>query len=700
MKKLCVWQKSLGILLAASIVFSSAEGVSVTASAKAKAPKLSKTKLSLVAGESKKITVKNKPSGAKVTWKSKNTKIAKVKSGKITGVKKGKTTITCKLVYKKKKKKVNQTLKAMVTVTAKAAAEPSTTAVPTIAPTPSMEPMLSETGSNYYDKTLAFQTYAAYAKQPENNNTILTNAYACDPFAMEYDGRVYVYMTNDSQQYEATDRNGTNGYEFIQSLHIISSDDMVNWEDHGIYQITGEKGVCKWATTCWAPSAVHKKVNGKEKFYVYFTTGGGSQTAVVEGDTPIGPWKDIKGSALVTSGQNTTSSGLDPGAFIDDDGTAWLTYGDMMDSKSNHGARVRKLNSDMMSFAGDEVDIKAPHMFEAGCLNKIGNTYYYTYCGDWLGAGNGYSNCAIHYMTAESPAGPYTYQGEVLPNCGEVFKTRSGESAYGNNHHSFVFFKGKYYMFYHTMVLQDQLYCKNEYCSKQDSEYLGYRSTAVNELKVNTDGSFNIVEQDLKGVEQLKNYDPFIKTPGTVYSNCSGMEAIHMDYAKVLITDEELNQVYQKKEGYMQLSDYVSGNTHLPDSLMELTLNEKTGKTKRKILYNGYIRTADGARMEAVANPTKYQYSWSMLKNVDFGASSPTALEAELRFDLSVSKSAEFRVTADRTDGTVLAGGTVTADENGIARVSLPVSQVTGVHDIYFEFDGAVYSFENWKFVK
>lgn len=57
--------------------------------------KLNKTKITLEKGDSKTITVKNKPSGAKVTFKSSNTKVAKVSStGLVIAQKKGNATIT------------------------------------------------------------------------------------------------------------------------------------------------------------------------------------------------------------------------------------------------------------------------------------------------------------------------------------------------------------------------------------------------------------------------------------------------------------------------------------------------------------------------------------------------------------------------------------------------------------------------------
>ena len=76
---------------------------------KAKAVKLNKEKLSLKAGKTAKLKVKN--TSKKVTWKSSKPKIAKVnKNGKVTAVKAGKCKITA--TVGKKKLICNVTVKA------------------------------------------------------------------------------------------------------------------------------------------------------------------------------------------------------------------------------------------------------------------------------------------------------------------------------------------------------------------------------------------------------------------------------------------------------------------------------------------------------------------------------------------------------------------------------------------------------------
>lgn len=130
-------RKVLAFVMALSLLLS-VDGISSIKSASAaKAPKLSAKKVTVKVKQSKKVTLKNKPKGAKVTWTSKNKKIATVtKQGKITGKKVGKTKVTCKVVYKKGSKKVTKKLTVNVTVK-KAAAAATTAPTPTAATTAS-----------------------------------------------------------------------------------------------------------------------------------------------------------------------------------------------------------------------------------------------------------------------------------------------------------------------------------------------------------------------------------------------------------------------------------------------------------------------------------------------------------------------------------------------------------------------------------
>ncbi len=611
-----------------------------------KAIKLNKTSISLNAGSSFKLKVKG--NYKKAVYSSSNKKIAKVtSSGKIKALKAGKTVITAKITLKTKKQKklrckvtvvksvIQTTVPAQTSTVTIAPSVVTSTAAVTIIPTSivTSTPIPTKTAkpkaptatpiptSTYAATTLPFNTaststiFAPSVRSESENNPILTNSYACDPYAMEYNGRLYVYMTNDTQQYETGNRKENNTYGYIQSMHIMSTDDMVNWKDEGIFQIAGKTGVCKWSGCCWAPCAVHKTVNGKEKFYIYFTNGG-YQIGVVSADSPTGPFTDVKGSALLGPQTNNTVSTnpLDPAAFIDDDGTAYLTFG------GSKGAMIYQLNDDMISFTGSPISLNAPYMFEDSGINKIGDKYYYSYCSDWNTRSSDYSSlglCSIAYMVSDNVTGPYTYAGDILPNCGTVFGT------WGNNHHSMVEFKGQYYMFYHTMVLQDKLGCS-----------LGYRSTQVNKVTISSGGAIQQVKQDLAGVDQIVAFDPYQETTGTTSYNCGGMVAIHNNY--------------------------------------------------------------DGAYMMPIYLPDIYKYSWTSIKGADFGETSASKFTAD--FDGPENSSASIKVCLDSLDGKCIAESNISFDSTGSATVNVPVSNVTGTHDIYFELNGQIYNFKSWSF--
>ena len=67
-----------------------------------------------------------------------------------------------------------------------------------------------------------------------NGNPLLDFMFTADPTAIEYNGRVYVYTTNDQQQYEKVGQDGKNNYGYIRTLVMMSSADMVNWTYHGL----------------------------------------------------------------------------------------------------------------------------------------------------------------------------------------------------------------------------------------------------------------------------------------------------------------------------------------------------------------------------------------------------------------------------------------------------------------------------------
>ncbi len=108
-------------------------------------------------------------------------------------------------------------------------------------------------------------------KQAGENNPLYTQRFGADPGVMEYNGRVYVYTTNDVIEYDESGNVKENTYGQITQINCISSDDMANWTDHGSIPVAGSDGIAKWADNLWAPCAAHKTINGEEKSFTSAT---------------------------------------------------------------------------------------------------------------------------------------------------------------------------------------------------------------------------------------------------------------------------------------------------------------------------------------------------------------------------------------------------------------------------------------------
>lgn len=635
--------------------------------------KLNVTKKTLTVKKSTTLKVKGfkKTAKSKIRWKSTKPKIASVnQKGVVKAKAKGKAKIRATILIKGKKKatltcniKVKKAAKTSVakTSTPKSSTNPVVSALPSVAPTtvtpttaptassiptptkipaPTRTPRPTDFLSNSQLPNLQPDTYETYAqtiKADSESNPITTNGYVADPTAISYNGRMYVYLTNDQQNYELGLRKGNNDYKNIMSIRVISTADMVNWQDHGVINLTGKDGICnKYAgdgSHSWAPSVVWRNENGKDRFYLYYTNNGANINVVVA-DSPTGPFRDEIGKPLIEgwNTKNNKKEALDPGVFIDDDGTGYLAYG-----YTNRGAGIIQLGDDLMSTVGSTIDLNAPAFFEDSELNKIGDTYYYSYCTDWntdnrTGDYATLGQCHIAYMTSKSPMGPYTYAGDIFDNAGDAFGTIS------NNHHHMIEFKGQWYMLYHTLEASN----RNGNFDRNGNN-VGHRCLQVNSFSINEDGSIGKINQDMKGVSQIQAFDPYELTEGTVYSDCAGAITSHMRENK----------------------------TYVEDSYFEPVTD------------------------------VSYQYSWSKISAADFGdGSDQMTLEANFECDTTETKEVTFKVLLDTRDGQTVLSTKLTPDATGNVSLKLPVDKITGAHDIYFAFDGHVKKFANWKFTK
>lgn len=105
-----------------------------------------------------------------------------------------------------------------------------------------------------------------------NANPLSDFIFVADPTSMEYNGRLYVYGTNDTQQLDSVGKDGKNTYQYIHSLVMLSTDDMVNWTYHGLIDV---KALSPWGIASWAPSIVSRiESDGKTHFYLYYSNSG------------------------------------------------------------------------------------------------------------------------------------------------------------------------------------------------------------------------------------------------------------------------------------------------------------------------------------------------------------------------------------------------------------------------------------------
>ena len=364
-------------------------------------------------------------------------------------------------------------------------------------------------------------------KETGKNNPIASMRFLADPYAIEYEGRVYVYGTNDSQSMIIGDdgKIPNNTYANINTLNCYSSKDMVNWTDEGIIQVAGKKGPASWANNSWAPAVAHKKINGVDKFFIYFADNG-SGIGVLEGDSPTGPWRDPIGEQLIS--RKTPNCGgsevpwlFDPAVLVDDDGQGYLYFGginEAVDREHPNCIRVVKLGDDMISLAGEPQVIDAPAPFEDSGINKFGDKYYYSYCTNWDGSAKRPNTshlgiASIAYMVSDSPMGPWSEAKEVMKNPTFYFKGLPSNDK-NNNHHCMFQRRDQIYMFYHSQKMAADMGITQ-----------GYRTTGVDYVTMDENGDLTCKMTET-GVEQVGTFNPYEVVEAETFAWSEGVSTI------------------------------------------------------------------------------------------------------------------------------------------------------------------------------
>ena len=385
-------------------------------------------------------------------------------------------------------------------------------------------------------------TLAKEFKSTSNGNPISGSVFCADPTSLEYNGRLYVYGTNDSHEFVANGKKGDNSYGTIKSVVVFSTDDMVNWTFHGT--IDAATLCAGWHPSqwyrgfmnSWAPSVTwrtHKR-SKQDEFFLYFANTSHG-VGVLKAKSPLGPWTSPLEETLIhkdTPGALQQSANFDPGVVVDDNGDGWLSFGgldydvdgtDLMPGN----ARIIKLSTGMVSINGSAVEIPAPYHFEANELNMIGGKYVYIYCSnfvermdaDWNAykAAHGISvskpgTATMCYMVSDNPLDPdsWVYKGDYGPR-----------TSAPNNHSHLQKFQGNYYHIYHDCSLLNSMKSSNAV----DNSAGTYRSLSLNKVVVDeSTATINKVSINSAGVEAIKNLNPYELQQAETMATSGGIE--------------------------------------------------------------------------------------------------------------------------------------------------------------------------------
>ena len=344
-------------------------------------------------------------------------------------------------------------------------------------------------------KILFFLSFMAVAFLCYTQNPIVQTYFTADPAPMVYDGTVYVYTSHDEDS-------TVNNFFTMYDWRCYSSKDMVNWTDNGAVASLKNFTWMDKSNGAWAPQCIER--NGK--FYLYVPIHG-EGIAVLISDSPTGPFTDPIGKRLVDS--DHIWQDIDPTVFIDDDGQAYLYWG-------NPRLWYVKLNKDMVSYdrsIGDNGIVSVemtPEAFgskegrdgkpgttytEGPWFYKRNNLYYMIYAAEGIPE-------YISYSTSNSPVGPWAYKGHIMKRADHLAFT---------NHAGIIDFKGNSYFFYHDQSL---------------SKGQGFkRSTSVEQFTYNADGSIPLITPTKEGVRKsVANVDPFKRVEAETIAWSEGLK--------------------------------------------------------------------------------------------------------------------------------------------------------------------------------
>ena len=249
---------------------------------------------------------------------------------------------------------------------------------------------------------------------------VLPGVFA-DPHIAVFNNTFYIYPTTD----------GTEGWKSTY-FSCWSSKDLQQWKNEGV--ILDLPKDLSWAPErAWAPAIAFKN----NQYYFYYSAN--TNIGVAVANTPTGPFKDPLGKPLVRKGM-LKGQMIDPMVFVDDDGSAYLYFG-------QGNCNMVKLNDDMISFDSSAIVSIHPQGYNEGPFMFKRKGKYYLMWSEYDTRDPRYS---VAYAVADAPLGPFTKAtaNPVLKGYGVVK---------GAGHHSVVQVPGKdeWFIVYHRFKIPD-----------------------------------------------------------------------------------------------------------------------------------------------------------------------------------------------------------------------------------------------------
>jgi len=380
---------------------------------------------------------------------------------------------------------------------------------------------------------LAFSLVASVpslTKVAKADNPIVQTYYTADPSPLATADRLYVITSHDEDVIEGD-------FYTMKNWNCYSTADMVNWQDHGT--IFGQSSFSWGHLTdfrAWAAQAVER--NGKYYLYAPLLRKGHNDEAgspgygigVAVADNPYGPYEDPLGKPL--------SEGdwfdIDPTVMVDDDGQAYLYYGQTL--------KYVKLNEDMISYdksVGNNgiIPAEVPGYVEGPWISKHNNMYYFLYAGSSDDASSSHQGGeALRYTYSDSPEGPWTDGGLLM-------ETTRGHCF--TNHPGLVDFKGRSYLFYHT----DEL--------KGGGSY--HRSVCVEEFAYNEDGTIELVDMT-EGVDPIGTLNPYAKVEAETIAYADGTESGKLNVKTQTCGTNDIKVTNLNEGDYIKVREVEFGN--------------------------------------------------------------------------------------------------------------------------------------------